>query len=286
MIEERKMTRAERLKNRLSIIRKKTVLLLLTPFIFFRKLCFWIGFLTLIFFFAFSLMIFLLYRSLPDIRKMPFKGIKELARERIYNRLEDKGKIYKWVPLRMMNRDLIYSVIMSEDANYFSHNGINYDALINSLAENIKQRKFVVGGSTISQQVVKNIFLDNKKSMLRKFKELIITRRIEKRCSKNEILELYLNIAEFGPDIFGVNASSYYYFKKSPSNINAAEGAFMALMLPSPKKNHYRLYQNKNLSGKWRKKLHRILKDMRYNDFISEEQYRYYLNYPYLTNHS
>ena len=160
------------------------------------------------------------------------------------------------------------------------------DALVNSFAENLKRREFAFGGSTISQQVVKNIFLDNKKSIIRKIRELVVTRRLEKRFSKNLILELYLNIAEFGPDIFGVNAASHYYFKKSPSRINAAEGAFMALMLPSPRKNHYRLFQNRNLSERWRRKLQRILKDMRYNDFITEKQYRYYINYPYFFDRS
>jgi monofunctional biosynthetic peptidoglycan transglycosylase len=223
---------------------------------------------------------------LPDVEEMDFDKVRQLTREKVYNRLEDKKKIYKWITLKRINKDLVYAILMSEDANYFNHNGINYDALINSIAENIKRREFAFGGSTISQQVVKNIFLDNKKSIMRKIEEIIITRRMERRFQKNQILEFYLNIAEFGPDIFGVNAASHYYFNKPPSEINAAEGAFMALMLPSPRKNHYRLFQNRNLSGRWKKKLQRILKDMRYNGFINNQQYRYYLNYPYFTKKS
>ncbi|NVM21315.1 MAG: transglycosylase domain-containing protein [Desulfobacterales bacterium] len=262
---------------------KKTFSFLWAPIVFFRKLCFWTGFVTLFVLFSLSLAVFLFFNFMPDVGKMGFNELRQMARESVYNRLEDKGNVYKWVPVKMINRDLMYSIVMSEDADYFSHNGINYDALINSLAENIKRRQFAFGGSTISQQVVKNIFLDSGKSIIRKIKELCVTRRMEKKFSKNQIIELYLNIAELGPDIFGVNAASHFYFKKPPSKINAAEGAFMALMLPSPRKNHYRLYQNRNISGRWRKKLERILKDMRYNDFISEEQYRYYLNYHYFS---
>ena len=273
-----------RAKEGLRNIKRRIISFLLSPFVFFKKLCFWTGFFTLVLLLALSLSIFLFYHFLPNLKAMDYNEVRQLAREEVYQKLDDKKKVYKWVSLRGINKDLVYSIVMSEDAHFFSHNGINYDALISSFAENLKRREFAFGGSTISQQVVKNIFLDNKKSILRKIKELVVTRRMEKRFSKNLILELYLNIAEFGPDIFGVNAASHYYFKKSPSRINAAEGAFMALMLPSPRKNHYRLYQNRNLSERWRRKLQRILKDMRYNDFISERQYRYYVNYPYFSD--
>ena len=123
--------------------------------------------------------------------------------------------MYKWVPMKTINKDLVYAIVMGEDAHFFSHNGINYDALVNSFAENIKRKEFAFGGSTISQQVAKNLFLDHTKTMTRKLKELFITRSMEHYFSKNRILELYLDMAEFGPDIFGVNAASHYYFKKS-----------------------------------------------------------------------
>ena len=284
MMEKTKKTLRIRVREGLGNIKRRIIAFLLAPFVYFKKLCFWIGFITFLLFLALSLSIFLFYHTLPNLKAMDYKDLVQLAREEVYQRLEDKNKVYKWVSLRAVNKDLVYAIVMSEDAHFFSHNGINYDALINSIAENLKRREFAFGGSTISQQVVKNIFLDNKKSIMRKIRELVITRRMEKRISKNLILELYLNIAEFGPDIFGVNAASHYYFKKSAYRINAAEGAFMALMLPSPRKNHYRLFQNRNLSERWRRKLQRILKDMLYNDFITEKQYRHYVNYPYFSD--
>jgi len=97
---------------------------------------------------------------------------------------------------------------------------------------------------------------------------------MEERFTKNEILEIYLNIAEFGPDIFGVYMASMHYFNKEPKRINTAEGAFLALMLPSPKKYHYSIFRNKYLANRHKKKLRRILKDMLYKELISPEQYR------------
>ena len=82
---------------------------------------------------------------------------------------------YRWTPFDEINRDLLYAVFMGEDASYFEHNGINYAALIKAFAENIKRRKFVFGASTISQQVVKNVFLYSSKTITRKLKELIAT---------------------------------------------------------------------------------------------------------------
>jgi len=262
-------------------MRRRIVSVFLSPVVFFKRLCFWIGFVTLILVLCVAFIVFFFFHSLPHIKDMEYHQMMRMARERVYERIEDKKRIYRWVPLASVHRDLIYAVIMSEDAEFFRHNGINFDALINSLAENIKRREFAFGGSTISQQAARNIFLDNTKSITRKLKEICITRRMERRFTKNEILELYLNSAEFGPDIFGVNAASHYYFKKPPSMINAAEGAFMALMLPSPRKNHYRLYLNRNLSGQWLKRIQRVLRDMCKSGFISERQYRSYLDYRY-----
>ena len=104
---------------------------------------------------------------------------------------------------------------------------------------------------------------------------------MEDRFTKNEILEVYLNIAEFGPDIFGVHMASRYYFKKVPQRVNAAEGAFLALMLPSPKKYHYSVFRNKYLANRHKRKIQRILKDMLYKELISPQQYRDYSNYSY-----
>ncbi len=133
--------------------------------------------------------------------------------------------------------------------------------------------------------MAKNVYLrSNIKSFHRKFTELFVTRELEQHLSKNEILELYLNVAEFGPDIYGVSHAANYYFGKNPADINAAEGAFLAIMLPSPRKYHYSIFQNQHLSQRHKKKLQRILADMLYKEYISPSQYRRYLNWDYFND--
>jgi len=270
-----------RFKEKVRSIAKGVPFVLLSPYRFFRSVCLLTGLLVWVFIGIVAVFLYIFFSSLPDFKTMAFKDLKQVAQERVINKLDGKQAQYRWSPLEEINRDLIYTVVMGEDASYFEHRGINYDALVNAFAENIKRRKFVYGASTISQQVVKNLFLYSSKTFIRKLKELMITRRMEDGFSKNQILEIYLNIAEFGPDIFGVHRASAYYFKKKPRQINAAEGAFLALMLPSPKKYHHSIFRNKYLSRRHRKKIRRILKDMLYKELISPEQYQDYLSYSY-----
>ncbi|MEK7691555.1 MAG: biosynthetic peptidoglycan transglycosylase, partial [Bdellovibrionota bacterium] len=177
-------------------------------------------------------------------------------------------------------------IVMSEDSEFFEHDGINVEAIIDAIAVNLRTQKNTIGASTISQQVAKNLFLEFEKSYVRKIKEFMITRDIERRFTKNQILELYLNLAEFGPDIFGVEAAGQHYFGKKASAINAAEGAFIALMLPSPRRLHYSVYQNQNLTDARRKRIRRVLQDMLYNEFITEGQFAQYVRYPYFKKES
>lgn len=186
-----------------------------------------------------------------------------------------------WVVIDQISRDLLFTIVLSEDGEYFQHQGIDYDALLAALGENIKRREWKFGASTISQQTAKNLFLDNGKSLARKYQELVVTRRLEQALSKNQILELYLNIAEFGPNLFGVKAAAEYYFETTPNKLNAAQGAFLALLLPSPRRYHYSLVTNGNWSPALRKKMQRILRDMRFKEFISAEQYQSYRKWRY-----
>ncbi len=217
---------------------------------------------------------------------MDFDQLKALAEKRVDKRREDSSRKLRWVDIDSVNRNFLYSVVMSEDSTFFEHAGINYDAIVNSAIMNLKKKKYEYGASTISQQVVKNLFLSDEKSVIRKAKEILITNALEKRFQKNQILEIYFNIAELGPDLYGIGEASRHYFEKSPTDINAAEGAFIALMLPSPRKMHFTIFENHNLSGKNRKKLRRVLGDLHANDYISTQQYREYLNYDYFEKRS
>ncbi len=251
--------------------------LLLSPYRFFKVLCFVLGLQVLVVAAVAAVGSYFFMTSLPDFKQWDFARVKNQTAVRIAARYEDKKIRHNWVAIKDISRDLLYSIVMSEDGSFFEHSGIDYEAMMSSLAENLKRREAAYGGSTISQQVTKNVFLTNEKSVTRKLKELLITKRMEAAFSKNEILELYLNLAEFGPDIYGVEAAAKRYFKKPPSEINALEGAFLAVLLPSPKRYHYAVVQNKNLTQPKRKKIRRILSDMLANEYISEKQYREYI---------
>ena len=246
-----------------------------------RDFCAIVGFLALATAFAAGLYVVSFLNELPELERIKFAGVKQLAQARIQSSLEDKSKRYRWVELSEVNRDFLFAIVLAEDSEFFEHEGVAFDAMLNSFADNIRRRKIESGGSTITQQTVKNVFLNNEKSFTRKLKELLIARDLEEKLTKNEILEIYLNLAEFGPDIVGVNAASNRYFQKPPSEVNAAEGAFLALLLPSPRRFHYSLVENKNLTRAHRNKIRRILGDMLHNEYISLKQYNAYLRYDF-----
>lgn len=242
------------------------------PYILVRRIIMLTGLLvwlalSILFFYSYQLL-----QQVPSIENISFDQAHIRAQEQFVTR---------WISLKNVNRDLIYSIVLSEDSHFFSHTGIDYDALIAALADNIKNREWRFGASTISQQTVKNLYLNQEKTLSRKLQELIITRNIESKLSKNEILELYLNIIEFGPDLYGIANASQYYFNKKPKEINAAEGAYLALLMPSPRKYHYTLYQNGNWSPALSKKHRRILRDMRFKELISQGQYKDYKKWKY-----
>ncbi len=129
------------------------------------------------------------------------------------------------------------AVLTSEDPSFFQHGGFVEDAFRESIAENIKQGRFARGGSTISMQLVKNVFLSRNKTVSRKLEEALIVWLIEKNhlVSKERMYEIYLNIIEWGPDVYGVGEASAFYFKKHPHDLTLAESIFLAELIPHPK---------------------------------------------------
>ena len=257
---------------------------LLAPVRYFKAICFWVGFSVILATIGAAFLLFVFFYNLPDVKRMGFEKLKTHAQKQVEMRYTTYKK-HTWVPIDAINRDLIYTIVLAEDGSFFEHPGFDYDAIMNALFENVKADDIKYGASTISQQVSKNLFLDVEKSLVRKIKEYFITQRLEETLSKNEILELYLNVAEFGPEIFGVEHASRYYFNTTPHTVHAAQGAFMTLMLPSPRKYHYMLFQNKNFSPALKKKYTRILRDMRFKEYLSYKQYHSYLTYnPFVTH--
>jgi len=140
-----------------------------------------------------------------------------------------------WVPLTSIAPLAVDSVIASEDASFFQHHGIDFDELNKVLEQAWQKRSLGRGASTITQQLAKNLWLSNDRSLLRKAKEFILARRLEDTLPKKRILALYLNVAEWGDGVYGIEAGSREHFGISASELSVGQGAILAAMLPAPR---------------------------------------------------
>ena len=140
-----------------------------------------------------------------------------------------------WVPLERVSRHLIHAVVTAEDARFFEHAGVDWDAIKESAAKDWQERRFSRGGSTITQQLAKNLYFTTRKSPLRKLQELVVARRLEQQLSKARILELYLNVIEWGPGVYGCEAAARRYYAKPAAELNEIEAAGLAAMIPAPR---------------------------------------------------
>lgn len=140
-----------------------------------------------------------------------------------------------YTPISQVPKHLIDTLIVSEDGSFFSHKGFDWHEIQQSFNTNLKSAGFKRGGSTLTQQLAKNVFLSREKSILRKIREAALTVGIERHFSKNEILEKYLNVVEFGDNIYGIRSAAQIYFGKTPSQLHVLESAFLVFLLPNPK---------------------------------------------------
>lgn len=152
-----------------------------------------------------------------------------------------------YVHLRSISPHLQNAVIIAEDAGFYQHSGFDFAEIKMSFQQNLEEMEFARGGSTITQQLAKNAFLSGDKTPARKLREALLTVQLERLLSKRQILEKYLNIVEFGPDIYGVRAAARHYFKKTPAELNPLESTYLAMLLPNPKTNS-QSYQRKKLT--------------------------------------
>lgn len=139
----------------------------------------------------------------------------------------------KWVPMSRISPNVIKAVLIGEDDKFWNHDGFDVKGMEQALEKTLKKGK-VAGGSTISQQLSKNLYLSPSKNPVRKVKEAIITWRLEKTLSKRRILEIYLNVAEWGDGIFGIEAAARHYYHKSAKSLSGLEAAHLAAVLPNP----------------------------------------------------
>ncbi len=176
--------------------------------------------------------------------------------------------------LDQIPRVLQYAVMFSEDGNFFGHRGFLIDAFRSSLIRNIQAGRFVRGGSTISMQLVKNIYLSRNKTIARKLEEALVTWLIERQhlVSKNRMLEIYLNIIEWGPGVFGANEASEFYFGKDVSQVTPTEAIFMASIIPRPKKFYYSFSDSGSLRSRYEGYYRLIASKLLRNGIITQEQ--------------
>lgn len=142
---------------------------------------------------------------------------------------------HTWIPYDQISRNLKRAIIASEDANFVTNNGYETDAILQAWERNKNKGKIVRGGSTITQQLARNLFLSRDKSYIRKGQELIITWMLETLMDKERIFEIYLNSVEWGNGVYGAEAAARYYYKGSAAKLTVTQSARLAVMLPQPK---------------------------------------------------
>jgi monofunctional glycosyltransferase len=142
---------------------------------------------------------------------------------------------HQWIDYAKISSNLKRAVIASEDAKFMTHHGFDWQGIEHALKKNVKKGKLVAGGSTISQQLAKNLFLSSKRSLVRKFEEVIITLMLEQLLSKQRIYEIYLNVIEWGNGVFGAEAATRHYYNKGAHRLSTTEAARLAVMVPNPR---------------------------------------------------
>lgn len=196
-----------------------------------------------------------------------------------YERTTTRPK--EWVALDQISKRIQGAIISSEDGKFYEHPGYDLDQLTDAIDKSVKMRnrkkKKVRGASTITQQLVKNLFLSTDRTLFRKGQEMIMALAIEKHADKKKILETYLNVIEYGKGLYGIGHATQFYFNKKPNQVTAREAAFLAMLLPSPVK-YAKSFQKKSLTPFAEKMVESILLKMRQGGYIGEHEHADQLN--------
>jgi monofunctional glycosyltransferase len=175
-----------------------------------------------------------------------------------------------WTPSTSIPPEMKWAVILAEDASFYKHEGIDVKAIKNAIKYDLEKKSLARGASTITQQVAKNLFLSREKTLTRKVKELYLAKRMEQELSKGRIIELYLNVIELGPMVYGIGHGARYYFGKDASRLTPRECAFLAAMLPGPRL-AYNPYKN---LGRVLQRSNMILKLLANKGVLSQAEYQ------------
>jgi len=180
-----------------------------------------------------------------------------------------------WAPLSGLPDIVIQAVVIAEDDTFFEHHGVNYRATWDALVHDVQKHRFARGGSTITQQMIKNVLLSREKTISRKVREYVLARKAEEILTKRQILEIYLNEVEWGENIYGIEAASRFYLDKHATELTPAEAALLAGMLPNP-----RYYNPFKRMEKARDRQERVLFNMQQAKIITPEEYAAALSAP------
>jgi len=181
-----------------------------------------------------------IYLTLPDVRGLRTSNPEstafiDLRARQARARGEEPRRVQRWVRYGRISPNLTRAVLVTEDSRFWKHEGIDFDELKESMEVNIERMEFARGGSTITQQLAKNLYLSPSKNPVRKLRELLIARRLEAELTKQRILELYLNNIEWGNGIYGAEAAARTYFRKSAADLSAPESALLAAAINNPR---------------------------------------------------
>jgi monofunctional biosynthetic peptidoglycan transglycosylase len=179
------------------------------------------------------------FLTLPDVRALrdanpPTTAFMELRAREAHARGEQPKRVQKWVSYARISQNLKRAVLVTEDSAFWQHEGIDFEQLRESMEVNLERMEFARGGSTITQQLAKNLYLSPSKNPVRKVREFFIARRLEGELTKQRILELYLNVIEWGDGIYGAEAASRTYFRKGAADLSASEAALLAAAIANP----------------------------------------------------
>ncbi|MET0388598.1 MAG: biosynthetic peptidoglycan transglycosylase [Polyangiales bacterium] len=163
-----------------------------------------------------------------------------------------------WTAIEAMSPYFVHAVMVHEDPQFFNHRGFSPVNIRNALVRDLRERRYAVGASTISMQLVKNIFLHREKTLARKIQEVLLTWWTERVMEKRDILELYFNVIEYGPGIYGIRNAALHYWNRLPSELSPAEAVFLATILPNPKRFHT-YYEKNALTSSWASGMRKFL---------------------------
>jgi len=175
-----------------------------------------------------------------------------------------------WVPIDAISPNMETAVQVCEDGHFMVHHGFDFEAIQNSIKDNLIKGRFARGASTISMQLAKNLYLSKEKTLGRKLQEAVLTQLLEQELSKRELLELYLNVIEYAPGVYGIGPAAHYYFAKRPSDLSLGQALYIASILPNPERQHFD--RDGKVSAAWTSYLQRLMRIAKKIGQINDEQ--------------